>query len=106
MSITVDQVQLVYCKNNNKLGKYKYNSTINNKFRNPAPHLDTHSAHSSSAQVLKEAAVAGCRKKEEREACFLVLDILCCLVHYLGIVLAIYIKEVLLGFVPLEGFLG
>jgi hypothetical protein len=34
MSITVDQVQLVYCKNNNKLGKYKYNSTINNKFRN------------------------------------------------------------------------
>ena len=30
------------------------------------PHLDTHSDHSSSAQVLKEAAVAGYRKKEER----------------------------------------
>ena len=27
----------------------------------------------------------------------------CCLVHYLGIVLAIYIKEVLLGFLPHEG---
>jgi hypothetical protein len=68
------------------------------------PHLNTHSAHSSSVQVLKEAAVA--RKKEEREACCSVLDILCCLVHYLGIVLAIYIKEVLLGFLPLEGFPG
>jgi hypothetical protein len=34
------------------------------------------------------------------------LDILCCLVHYLGIVLAIYIKEVLLGFLLVEGFLG
>ena len=68
------------------------------------PHLDTHSTHSSSAQVLKEAAVVGCRKKEKREACCLVLDILCCLVHCLGIVLAIYIKEVLLGFLPLEGF--
>jgi hypothetical protein len=60
------------------------------------PHLDTHSAHSSSAQVLKE----------EREVCCSVLDILCCLVHYLVIVLAIYIKEVLLGFLPLEGFPG
>jgi hypothetical protein len=69
-------------------------------------HLDTHSAHSSSAQVLKEAAVACCQKKEEREACCSVLDILCCLVHYLGIVLVIYIKEVLLGFLPLEGFPG
>jgi hypothetical protein len=28
-----------------------------------------------------------------------------CLVHCLGIVLAIYIKKVLLGFLPLEGFL-
>jgi hypothetical protein len=70
------------------------------------PHLYTLSSHSSSAQVLREAAVAGCRKKEEREACCSVLDILCCLVHYLGIVLAIYIKEVLLGFLPLEGFPG
>jgi hypothetical protein len=68
------------------------------------PHLNIHSAHSSSAQVLKEAAVAGCWKKEEREACCSVLDILCCLVHYLGIVLGIYIKEVLHGFLPLEGF--
>ena len=66
--------------------------------------MNTHSAHSSSAQVLKEAAVAGCQKKEEREACCSVLDILCCLVHYLGIVLVIYIKEVLLGFLPHEGF--
>jgi hypothetical protein len=71
------------------------------------PHLHTHSTHSSSAQVLKEkVAVVGCRKKEEREACCSVLDILCCLVHYLGIVLAIYIKKVLLGFLPLEGFPG
>jgi hypothetical protein len=70
------------------------------------PHLNTHSSHSSSAQVLKEAAVAGCRKKEEREVCCSVLDILYCLVHYLGIVLAIYIKEFLLGFLPLEGFPG
>ena len=68
--------------------------------------MNTHSTHSSSAQVLKEVAVVGCRKKEEREVCCLVLDILCCLVHYLGIVLTIYIKEVLLGFLPLEGFLG
>jgi hypothetical protein len=70
------------------------------------PHLNTHSAHSSSAQVLKEAAVSGCRKKEEREVYCSMLDILCCLVHYLGIVLAIYIKKVLLGFIPLEGFPG
>jgi hypothetical protein len=70
------------------------------------PHLNIHSAHSFSVQVLKEAVVVGCRKKEEREACFSVLDILYCLVHYLGIILAIYIKEVLLGFLPLEGFLG
>ena len=70
------------------------------------PHLDTHSAHSSSAQVLKEAAVVGCRKKEEREACCSVLDILYCLVRYLGIVLATYIKEFLLDFLPHEGFLG
>ena len=68
------------------------------------PHLNTHSAHSSSVQVLKEVAVVGCRNKEEREACFSVLDILYCLVQYLGIVLAIYIKEVLMGFLPLEGF--
>jgi hypothetical protein len=31
------------------------------------PHLDTHSAHSSSAQVLKEVVVTSCRKKEEKE---------------------------------------
>jgi hypothetical protein len=36
----------------------------------------THSAHSSSAQVLKKAAVTSCRKKEEREAHCLVEDIL------------------------------
>jgi hypothetical protein len=71
------------------------------------PHLDTHSAHSSSAQVLKEAAVTNCWKKEERErGASLGEEFLCCLVHYLGIVLAIYIKEVLLGFLPLEGFPG
>ena len=70
------------------------------------PHLDTHSANSSSAQVLKEDVVSGCQKKEEREVCCSVLDILYCLVHYLGIVLAIYIKEVSLGFLPLEGFPG
>jgi hypothetical protein len=70
------------------------------------PHLHTHSAHSSSAQVLKEVVVFDCRKKEEREVRCSVLDILYCLVHYLGIVLAIYIKEVLLGFLPLKGFPG
>jgi hypothetical protein len=70
------------------------------------PHLNTHSAHLSSGQVLKEAAVVDCQKKEEREACCSVLDILRCLVHYLGIVLAIYIKEVLLGFLPFKGFPG
>ena len=68
--------------------------------------MNTHSTHSSSAQVLKEAAVVDCWKKEEREACCSVLDILYCLVQYLGIVLAIYIKEVLMGFIPLEGFPG
>jgi hypothetical protein len=31
------------------------------------PHLDTHSTHSSSAQVLKEDAVVGHQKKEERD---------------------------------------
>jgi hypothetical protein len=35
------------------------------------PHLDTHSACSSSAQVLKEAAVTISEKKEERERCIL-----------------------------------
>jgi hypothetical protein len=71
------------------------------------PHLDTHSAHSSSAQVLKEAAVTSYRKKEERErGASLGEEFLCCLVHYLGIVLAIYIKELLLGFLPHEGFPG
>jgi hypothetical protein len=70
------------------------------------PHLNTHSVHSSFGKVLKEVAVVGYRKKEEREVCCSMLDILYCLVHYLGIVLAIYIKEVLLGFLPLEGFPG
>ena len=71
------------------------------------PHLDTHSTHSSSAQVLKEVAITSCWKKEERErGASLGEEFLCCLVHCLGIVLAIYIKEVLLGFLPLEGFPG
>jgi hypothetical protein len=71
------------------------------------PHLYTHSAHSSSAQVLKEVVVTGCRKKEERERGTLLGEqFMCCLVHCLGIVLAIYIKEVLLGFLPHEGFPG
>jgi hypothetical protein len=52
------------------------------------PHLFTHSAHSSSAQVLKEAVVTSCRKKEEREAHCLGEDILWCLVYCLGIGLA------------------
>jgi hypothetical protein len=42
---------------------------------------------------------------EEKGAC-LVLDILGGLVFSLGIVLAIYIKEVLLGFLPHEDFPG
>jgi hypothetical protein len=71
------------------------------------PHLDTHSTHLSSAQVLKEAAVTSCRKKEERErSASLGEEFLCYLLHCLGIVLAIYIKEVLLGFLPHEGFPG
>jgi hypothetical protein len=48
--------------------------------------------------------VAG-RRKRKRGAS-LGEEFLACLVHYLGIVLAIYIKEVLLGFLPLEGFPG
>jgi hypothetical protein len=71
------------------------------------PHLDTQSTHSSSVQVLKEDAVTSCQKKEERErGAFLREEFMYFLVHCLGIVLAIYIKEVLLGFLPLEGFLG
>ena len=66
--------------------------------------MDTHSTHSSSAKFLKEVAVTSCRKKEERERGASLGDkFLYCLVHCLGIVLAIYIKEVLLGFLPLEG---
>jgi hypothetical protein len=45
---------------------------------------------------LKEVAV---RRREERGTCS-VLDILGGLVFYLGIVLAIYIKEVFAGFSP------
>jgi hypothetical protein len=71
------------------------------------PHLDILSAHSSSVQVLKEAAVTSCRKKEKRErGASLGEEFLCCLVHCLGIVLAIYIKKVLLGFLPHESFPG
>ena len=71
------------------------------------PHLYTNSSHSSSVQVLKEVVVTSCWKKEERErGASLGEEFLCCLVHYLGIVLAIYIKEVLLGFLPHEGFPG
>jgi hypothetical protein len=39
-------------------------------------------------------------KKEEREAHYLGQDFLSCLVYSLGIVLAIYIKEVFAGFSP------
>jgi hypothetical protein len=48
--------------------------------------------------------VAGRRKRERGTS--LEEEFLCCFVHYFGIVLAIYIKEVLLGFLPLEGFPG
>ena len=71
------------------------------------PHLYTHSTHSFSAQSLKEVVVTICQKEEERErGASLGVEFLCYLVHCLGIVLAIYIKEFLLGFLPHEGFPG
>jgi hypothetical protein len=51
-------------------------------------------------QVLKEAAVAGRRKRERRVAQCWIFSIVW------FIILAIYIKEVLLGSLPLEGFPG
>jgi hypothetical protein len=55
---------------------------------------------------LKEVAVTGCWKKEERERHIFGRGISVLLGSLSGIVLAIYIKEVLLGFLPLEGFPG
>ena len=63
--------------------------------------MDTHSlVHQSTSSELQ------LEKKEERESRISRRGISVCLVHCLGIVLVIYIKEVLLGFLPLEGFPG
>jgi hypothetical protein len=63
------------------------------------PHYLT---HSSSVQVWR--AVVGEEGRERHIAqCWIFSSIL---VYCLGIVLAIYIKEVLLGFLPHEGFPG
>jgi hypothetical protein len=70
------------------------------------PHLDTHSAHSSSVQVLKEATVTNCQKKEERGRHILGRGISLLFSSLSWHALAIYIKEVLLGFLPHEGFPG
>jgi hypothetical protein len=59
--------------------------------------------HSSSAHILKEVAVAEGRRREAHAQSWFVLVVLV-------LVLALYwqsiIEEVLLGFLPREGFLG
>jgi hypothetical protein len=66
------------------------------------PHSYTHSSDSSSAQVLKVAAVA--RRRDKHIAQSWIFSSV--LVFSLGIVLAIYIKEVFAGFSPPWGFPG
>jgi hypothetical protein len=59
------------------------------------PHLFTHSlVHQSTSLELQ------LEKKERERGAFLGEDFLYCLVYSLGIVLAIYIKEVFVGFSP------
>jgi hypothetical protein len=59
------------------------------------PHLDTHSAHSSSAQVLKEAAVTSCLEEgREREAYLWKMNL--CVVWF--IILALYWLSILRKF--------
>jgi hypothetical protein len=59
------------------------------------PHLFTHSLVHQSASLELQL-----EKKREREAHYLGEDFLYYLVYSLGIVLAIYIKEVFAGFSP------
>jgi hypothetical protein len=65
------------------------------------PHLDTHSlVHQEASSELQ------LEKEEERErGSFLGEDFLYFFELSLGIILAIFIKEVLLGFLPHEDFL-
>jgi hypothetical protein len=70
------------------------------------PHLDTHSlVHQETSSELqlekreRERERGGGAHSWERTFCI-------CFELSLGIVLAIYNKEVLLGFLPHEGFLG
>jgi hypothetical protein len=59
------------------------------------PHLDTHSlVHQSASSELQ------LEKKEERERCILGRGLSVLFELSLGIVLAIYIKEVFVGFSP------
>jgi hypothetical protein len=65
------------------------------------PHYLTH----SFAQQVRKFGSCSWEKKEERRIaqCWIFSSVLA---YCLGIVLAIYIKKVLLGFLPHEGFLG
>jgi hypothetical protein len=65
------------------------------------PHSDTHSlVHQSTSSELQ------LEKKEERERHIVGEEFLYLFDLSLGIVLTIYIKYVLLGFLPHEGFPG
>jgi hypothetical protein len=57
-------------------------------------------------QVLKEVVVTNCQKKEERERHILGRGIYVFFGSLSWHLLAIYIKEVLLGFLLVEGFPG
>jgi hypothetical protein len=64
----------------------------------------THShTHSSSVHILKEVAIAGRRRREAHAQSWFILGVLV-------LVLALYwqsiIEEVLMGFLPHEGFPG
>ena len=57
----------------------------------------THSLDDQSASLELQLEK---KREREREAHYLVEEFLYCLVYSLGIVLAIYIKEVFVGFSP------
>jgi hypothetical protein len=59
--------------------------------------------HSLDHLECKFGAAVG-EEVRERDAYYLGEEFLYCLVYYLGIVLAIYIKEVFAGFSPPRGF--
>jgi hypothetical protein len=65
------------------------------------PHLDTH-----TCSLRSKFRSYSWRRERERESAFLGEDFLYLFELSLGIVLAIYNKEVLLGFLPHESFPG